>query len=68
MKKYKPSKIPDCTPEVINRVEVNADTLISMGVKDWMKKRRKKANMTELEQNETVRKLEEVMCQGNQQS
>lgn len=68
MKTQKPSKIPDCTPEIINRVEVNANTLISMGVKEWMKKRRKKANMTELEQKETVRKLEEAMCQGNQQS
>lgn len=55
----KESKIPDLTPEVAQRVEANADALAAIGVKEWMRQRRKKANMTELEQKEAVRKLEE---------
>lgn len=55
----KESKIPDYTQELAQRVEANADTLVAIGVKQWMRQRRKKANMTELEQKEAVRKLEE---------
>ncbi len=57
--KTKESKIPDLTTELAQRVEANADALAAIGVKEWMKQRRKKANMTELEQKEAVRKLEE---------
>lgn len=57
--KTKESKIPDLTSEIAQRVEANADALAAIGVKEWMRQRRKKANMTELEQKETVRKLEE---------
>lgn len=55
----KESKIPDLTCEIEQRVEANADALAAIGVKEWMRLRRKKANMTELEQKEAVRKLEE---------
>lgn len=57
--KTKESKVPDLTSEIAQRVEANADALVAIGVKEWMRQRRKKANMTELEQKETVRKLEE---------
>lgn len=57
--KEKESKIPDLIYEIAQRVEANADTLVAIGVKEWMRLRRKKANMTELEQKEAVRKLEE---------
>lgn len=57
--KEKESKIPDLTTEITQRVEANADTLAAIGVKEWMRQRRKKSNMTELEQKEAVRKLEE---------
>lgn len=57
--KTKESKIPDLISEIAQRVEANADALAATGVKEWMRQRRKKANMTELEQKETVRKLEE---------
>lgn len=52
-------EIPDFTQELAARVEANADALVAIGVKEWMKSRRKKANMTELEQKEVLRKLEE---------
>lgn len=54
-------EIPDYTEELATRVEANADALVAIGVKEWMKQRRKKANMTELEQKETVRKIEEQL-------
>ena len=57
--KIKESKIPDLTTEIAQRVEANADALAAIGVKEWMRQRRKKSNMTELEQKEAVRKLEE---------
>lgn len=52
-------EIPDFTQELATRVGANADALVAIGVKEWMKRRRKKANMSELEQKEAVRKLEE---------
>lgn len=55
----KESKIPDLTCEIAQRVEANADALAAIGVKEWMRQRKKKSNMTELEQKEAVRKLEE---------
>lgn len=55
----KESRVPDLTTEIAQRVEANADALAAIGVKEWMKQRRKKANMTELEQKEAVRKLED---------
>jgi len=57
--KEKESKIPDLTSEIEQRVEANADALAAIGVKEWMRQRKKKSNMTELEQKEAVRKLEE---------
>lgn len=57
--KEKESKIPDLTCEIAQRVEANADALVAIGVKEWMRQRKKKSNMTELEQKEAVRKLEE---------
>ncbi|MNE78480.1 hypothetical protein D3C80_1748900 [compost metagenome] len=57
--KTKESRIPDLTTEIAQRVEANADALASIGVKEWMRQRRRKANMTELEQKEAVRKLED---------
>jgi len=55
------SKIPDCTREIEQRIESNTNSLIELGVKEWMKKRRKKANMSELEQKETLRKIEDSL-------
>lgn len=52
-------EIPEYTEELAIRVEANADALVAIGVKEWMRQRRKKANMSELEQKEAVRKLEE---------
>lgn len=57
--KEKECKIPDLTSEIAQRVEANADALAAIGVKEWMRQRKKKSNMTELEQKEAVRKLEE---------
>lgn len=59
--KEKESKVPDITPEIIQRVEANANALVAIGCKEWMRQRRtlSKSNMTELEQKEAVRKLEE---------
>lgn len=55
------SKIPDCTQEIEQRLESNTSSLIELGVKEWMKKRRKKANMSELEQKEMLRKIEDKL-------
>lgn len=55
----KESKIPDFTEEFQDRIESNTQTLLDMGVKDWMRKRKKKANMDDVEQEEAVRKIEE---------
>jgi hypothetical protein len=55
------SKIPDCTQEIKQRLENNTSSLIELGVKEWMKKRRKKANMSELEQKEMLRKIEDKL-------
>jgi len=55
------SKIPDCTQEIEQRLENNTTSLIELGVKEWMKKRRKKANMSELEQKEMLRKIEDKL-------
>jgi len=55
------SKIPDCTQEIEQRLENNTSSLIELGVKEWMKKRRKKANMSELEQKEMLRKIEDKL-------
>jgi hypothetical protein len=41
------------------KIAANADALITIGNKEWLRQRRKKANMTELEQKEAVRKLED---------
>ena len=55
------SKIPDCTQEIEQRLENNTSSLIELGVKEWMKKRRKKADMSELEQKEMLRKIEDKL-------
>lgn len=62
--KHKESKIPNISPEIIARLESNTDSLIILGAKEWMKKRRKKANMTEVEQKEALRKLEDQILEG----
>lgn len=60
------SKIPDFSQEIETRYKKNTDTLISMGVKEWMKGRKKrKYKMSELEQDETLRKLEREVEVGD---
>ena len=58
------SKIPDYTPELEQRIANNADSLIALGVKAWKKKRRKKGQMSEVEQRETLRKMQEILDGG----
>lgn len=62
--KTKESKIPDLTSEITQRVEANADALVAIGFKEWKKRRKmkgltKEATMTELEQDEQLRRIEE---------
>lgn len=60
----KNSKIQDLTPELEQRISNNADSLIALGVKAWQKKRRKKGQMSEVEQKETLRKMQELLDGG----
>lgn len=62
--KEKETKIPDLTFEIAQRAEANADALASIGFKEWKKRRKMKgltkgATMTELEQDEQLRRIEE---------
>ena len=62
--KEKESKIPDLTSDIAQRVEANADALAAIGFKEWKKRRKMKgltkdAIMTELEQDEQLRRIEE---------
>lgn len=64
MNREKESKIPDLTIEIAQRVEANADALASIEFKEWKKRRKmkgltKEATMTELEQDEQLRRIEE---------
>jgi len=58
------SKIPDYTEEIEHRIQTNSDALITLGVKEWMRARKRKANMTEEEQDKVVRKIDEKMRDG----
>lgn len=56
--------------ELSARVEANADALAAIGFKEWKKRRKmkgltKEATMTELEQDEQLRKIEEAIQEGN---
>ena len=64
-KKLDFNKIPEYTEKDGLLMQINADNLVSMGVKEW-KKRKKNgvAVMTEVEQNEMLRKIEEQMLDG----
>lgn len=55
--------IPELTDELKLRIEQNTERLIEMTAKDWMRNRRKKANMTKAEQKEVVKKLEEQILE-----
>lgn len=64
MAKERESKIPHFTSELAQRVEANADALAAIGFKEWKKRRKmkgltKEATMTELEQDEQLRRIEE---------
>lgn len=64
-KKLDFNKIPEYTPEYGERMLANTNALIVMGVKDW--KRKKKAGvaiMSEVEQKEMLRKIEDGMLDG----
>lgn len=64
-KKLDFNKIPEYIEKDGLLMQANTDNLISMGVKEW--KKRKKigvAVMTEVEQNEMLRKIEEEMLDG----
>ena len=55
--------IPDYTQELEDRVKANADALVAIGLKEWRKKRKlktlvKEKAMTEMEQEETLRRIE----------
>lgn len=69
-KKIKESKIPDYTPELESKIELNAESLISIGLKGWKRMRKNKGanttEMSELEQNETLRRLEEINLEGKE--
>jgi hypothetical protein len=58
------SKIPDLTPELEERIRNNTEALIALGVKDWMRGRRKKASMTEDERKEVLRKIQHKIEEG----
>ena len=58
------SRIPDYSYELEKRIEENADYLIGLGVKEWMRLRKKKANMTEEEQNKVVMKIDSKVREG----
>lgn len=64
-KKLDFKKIPEYTEKDGLLMQANTDNLINMGVKEW-KKRKKNgvAAMTEVEQNEMLRKIEEEMLDG----
>ncbi len=64
-KKLDFNKIPEYTEKDGLLMQANTASLISMGVKEW-KKRKKNgvAVMTEVEQNEMLRKIEEEMLDG----
>lgn len=54
------SRIPEYTPELGRCFQENTDTLIAMGVKEWMKSKRKsKYKMTEIEQEEELKRIEQ---------
>lgn len=56
--------IPDLTQELQLRIEQNTEYLIRLGAKEWMRKRRKKnTTMSEVEQKEQVRKIEDRLME-----
>lgn len=55
--------IPNLTPELQSQIEKNTEALINLGAKEWMRKRRKKTTMSEAEQKEQVRKIEDKMTE-----
>lgn len=58
------SKIPDLTPELEKRFEENTEELIALGAKGWARKRKKAAVMTEVEQDETVKRIDSKVREG----
>ena len=64
-KKLDIEKIPEYTQERGLIMAANTEAIIALGVKEW-KKRKKSgmAVMTEVEQNEMVRRIEEEMLDG----
>lgn len=64
-KKLDIEKIPEYTQERGLIMQANTEALIALGVKEWKKRKRSGvAVMTEVEQNEMVRKIEEEMLDG----
>ena len=64
-RKLDSEKIPEYTQERGLIMQANTESIITLGVKEW-KKRKKSgvAVMTEVEQNEMVRRIEEEMLDG----
>ena len=65
----KESKILDYTFQLREEIKSNADYLISQGFKAWKKKRKMKgltkdSIMSELEQDEALRRIEENTLEG----
>lgn len=58
------SRIPEYSYELEERIKTNADNLIALGVKEWMRARKKKANMTEEDQNKVVMKIDNKVREG----
>ena len=59
------SKVPEYTAELGKLYHENSDRLITMGVKEWMKSKRKyKYQMTAIEQEEELKKLEKKVEDG----
>ena len=59
------SKIPEYTPELGELLQENTDKLIALGAKEWMKsKRKQKHKMSEIEQDEELKKLEKKVEDG----
>lgn len=65
VKKLNIENIPEYTQERGLIMQANTEAIIALGVKEW-KKRKKSgvAVMTEVEQNEMVRRIEEEMLDG----
>ena len=58
------SKIPDYSKELEDRVSANADALITIGLKEWYKIKRKGGKMKP--QEDQVREIEDKLVEPNE--